>query len=655
MARTKSMLGLLPVSFIVGAGLLTLAGRLSETEISNVILISIDTCRADHLGCYGCSNGTTPHIDALAREGVVFSNAFTPAPMTLPAHSSMLTGMIPPFHGVHDNVNYRLGDSAVTLAELLRGSGFQTAAVIGAYVLGSHSGISQGFDTFDDRLVADGGSVGSYPERVADDVSRLANAWLAQQASSPFFLFVHYYDPHDPYTPPEPFASRFKDNPYAGEIAYTDQAIGQVLDKIKELGLYDSSLIIIVGDHGEGLGEHGEAKHGYYVYNSTTKIPMILRVPGYSSGRQVDQAASLTDIVPTVLAQLGAPVPPSIQGENLSPLLSGDGIEGEGRCVYSEATEAAKFGCSTLRSVQTGTWKYIHAPRPELYNLVTDPDELDNVVDVYSDRAGTLQTRLRQIMRQQSRPDRSDNVVAMDPDRLARLRSLGYTGGSYDEDFELDSEGQDPKDFAEVYAKLEILDDCVKYRDHAGARQAGEEILALRPDLVQVHHILGRVAIKEGDVEAAVRYYTEALRLDPESVRAVSWYYNLGMLMTRNGRLEKAAEYYRQAIRKARRDGGSSPDPNRSGQSAESLLFSLHDNLANILLHQGKFDEAVSEYRNALRIKPNDAQVHYELGIAWSRLGRASEATAAFRAVLRLAPNHTRARRALEAIARQQG
>ena len=238
---------------------------------------------------------------------------------------------------------------------------------------------------------------------------------------------------------------------------------------------------------------------------------------------------------------------------------------------------------------------------------------------------------------------------------MARLRSLGYTGGSYEETFALDSDKQDPKDFAEVYAKLEILDDCVRYEDRAGARQAGQEILALRPDLVQVHHTLGQVAIEEGDFEAAVRHYTEALRLDPESVRAVSWYYNLGMLMTHTGRLEEAAEYYQRAIREARREGGSSLNPNRLGQSARSLLFSLHDNLGNILLHQGKFDEAVSEYRSALRIKPNDAQAHYELGIAWARLGRRNEASAAFREVVRLAPNHARARQALEAISRQQG
>jgi len=247
----------------------------------------------------------------------------------------MLTGMIPPYHGVHDNINYRLSDSTVTLAELLRGNGFQTAAVIGAFVLDSQSGIGQGFDTFDDQLVAGGASAGARPERRAGEVTRIGNAWLAERSSTPFFLFLHYFDPHDPYTPPEPFASRFKNSPYAGEIAYTDQAVGEVIDKLKDLDLYDSSIIIIVSDHGESLGEHGESTHGYFVYHSTTKVPLIIKLPGRREAKRVDEIVSLVDIVPTVLSRLGLPLPEKLQGEDLSPHLLGDVTDRTPRQIYS--------------------------------------------------------------------------------------------------------------------------------------------------------------------------------------------------------------------------------------------------------------------------------------------------------------------------------
>ena len=655
MVRPRFMVGLLLISFVVVAGLLAAAHLPFGTETPNVILISIDTCRADHLGCYGHAGQPTPNVDAVAQDGVLFSNAFSPAPKTLPAHCSMLTGTYPPYHGVRDNANFRLGDSSITLAELLRERGYRTGAAVGTAVLDSRTGVGQGFDTYDDRMMAGSPQTPGREERRGDQVSRVAEAWLEANASEPFFLFLNYFDAHDPYEPPEPFAGRFADDPYSGEIAFADQCIGRVLNKLRDLNLYESSLIIITGDHGEGLGEHGESKHGYYIYNSTTNVPMIFKIPGRSSGRQVDRVVSITDIVPTVLALLDLPAPSGVQGEDLSSFLLHDATEREGRVVYSEAMEATKFGCSALWGAQTLAWKYIQAPRPELYNLTADPNEQNNVVDVYPDRARALRARLRQIMQEQSRSDRTENILAPDPDSLARLRSLGYTGEPVDEEFELDSEKEDPKDFIKVYEKLEIIEDCMKRGDHAGARQVGEEALAMRPDLVRLHDILGRIAIKEGNIESGIRHYTEALRLDPESPQAVSWYHNLGTLMARGRRLDEAAEYYRAAIRKFRRDAGGSHNRDHLGRSARSLLFSLHYSLANTLLNQGKFDEAVSEYREALSINPNDAQAHYERGVASYKLGRISEAVAAFRAALRLAPDHGRARQALEAITHRHG
>ena len=256
----RRWLGLAMVFVAVSAGLLWFGRDFaeSETKIQNVLLISIDTCRADRISCYGFDGGTTPNIDAVARDGVLFTRAYSTNPTTLPAHCSLFTGTTPLEHGVHANEYYRLADSRVTLAEILQEKGFQTAAFVGAFVLDASFGLDQGFHTYDDELSGGAYRRLKYNERPADQVSARAVDWLDQHGADPFFLFLHYFDPHPPYQPPEPFASRYPEAPYAGEIAFTDHCIGGVIAKLKSLGLYDSTLIIITSDHGEGLGEHQE-------------------------------------------------------------------------------------------------------------------------------------------------------------------------------------------------------------------------------------------------------------------------------------------------------------------------------------------------------------------------------------------------------------
>ena len=253
------LLGLIVIAIVMAGWFLF--GLTKDTgEIRNVLLISIDTCRADYLSCYGYPRETTPNIDELAREGILFENVISPVPLTLPAHSSMLTGTIPPYHRVHNNIDYKLGLSNVTLAEILKEVGFTTSAFISSFIMDSQFGLDQGFDTYNDSFEKTYSSVG-INERKAGETSRLAAQWLDEHKDESFFLFLHYYDPHKSYEPPKPFASKFPQNPYAGEIAYTDDYIGQVITRLKELGLYDSTLIIITSDHGEMLGEHGEPAH----------------------------------------------------------------------------------------------------------------------------------------------------------------------------------------------------------------------------------------------------------------------------------------------------------------------------------------------------------------------------------------------------------
>ncbi len=624
--------------------------RLVGGGLPNLILISLDTCRADRLSCYGDARQTTPHIDAVARDGILFANAISPVPLTLPAHSSILTGTIPPYHGVHDNINYRLGDSNVTLAEVLRGNGYHTAAVIGAFVLDSQTGIDQGFDSFDDRLIPGGASAGSRPERRAEEVSRIATAWLSANSSTPFFLFLHYYDPHDPYTPPEPFASTFAGDPYAGEVAYTDQAIGQVINTLKELDLYDSSIIIIVGDHGESLGEHGESTHGYFVYHSTTKVPLIVKLPGSGRARRVERIVSLVDIVPTILSQLDLPFPQNLQGEDLSPLLSSDVPNQKPRYVYSESMLATKYDCSSLFAVESRDWKYIQTSRPELYDLRVDPEELHNVLAEQPARAGFLQEHLRSMLAEHSRAGRAENTASLDAESLARLQTLGYTGGPVEESYEFDTTAEDPKDFIEIHTRLESMDRFDMVKDYVGARRMGDEILALRPGLVDVHRRLGFIAVQQNDTDVAITHYSEALRLAPDSPDTPVWHNNLGILIGRKGRLDEAVEHFIEALRLVEAaDGGSNErgDGWKVNRGARTLRVSTHINLGEALLRQNKFAQAADEFRRAVDLTPDSHTAHYNLSRALSKLQRPDEAAAEYREAARLQQKQRTDRRAV--------
>ena len=283
--------------------------------IRHIILISIDTCRADHLSCYGYPQKTTPNIDQFAQEGILFKNVMTPLPMTLPAHISMLTGQNPLYHNVHNNTN-RLGQSNLTLQEILQSNDFVTGAILSSFVLDSQFGLNQGFDSYNDRFEKSVHGVDGN-ERHGEEASRVAIKWIEENRDEKFFLFLHYYDPHHVYEPPEPFASRFHDSPYAGEIAFTDHCIGQVIQKLKELDLYDSTLIIIAGDHGEMLGEHGEVTHQYFIYQGAIRVPLILKLPEQQKAKKIKDCVGLVDIVPTICSLLDIKPQPQMQGRNL--------------------------------------------------------------------------------------------------------------------------------------------------------------------------------------------------------------------------------------------------------------------------------------------------------------------------------------------------
>jgi len=686
------------------------ACKIFQPAVPNVILISIDTLRADYLSSYGFPRETTPNIDAIAREGVLFKNVVSPVPITLPAHSSMLTGTIPPLHGMHDNLSYRLPDANVTLAEMLKDQGFSTGAIISSFVLDSKFNLNQGFDVYNDRFEEEH-QILQLNERKGDEATRLALQWLELHQSERFFFFLHYYDPHHDYAPPEPFASEFADDLYAGEVAFVDHCIGRIMEKLEELDLAESTLLVITGDHGEMLGEHGERDHGYFIYQSALRVPLIIKLPeklpGKSSGaeesREVNQIVGLIDIVPTIAGLLGFDLPTQVQGEDLSPWLGGDSVPGEPRHFYAESLAPSRYyGASSLFGLVTRRWKYIQTTRPELYDLESDPEEAHNLAASDPARADAMKRRLTEILASHQREGR-DSQFELDEASLERLESLGYLSrGAPRVELRFDTDGEDPKDLIEFYRKDQQLAELIHQENYHDARSLGEAMLRQRPDYVAAHLQMAEIAFAEDDLALAKDSYARAVELDPENEKAHS---NLAIVYRMLGELDAAVTHFRRALEiepnfaeaKSRlaqslseqghldeavdllRESAAS-EPN-SAKAAAQLGLALatqgnlvvavehyrrallldpdseeaHFYLANALVAQGKLDEAVEHFREVLRLDPARAQAHHRLGLALREQGKTAEAVAQFEEALLIDPALAVAHNELGAALKRQG
>ncbi len=593
---------LLIIALTAGAVIwLSRSSKPRQAAIRNVVLISIDTCRADHLSCYGHSLPTTPNIDAIAHEGVMFTRAQSTNPITLPAHCSLLTGTDPTCHGVHLNQNHGLADSHTTLAEILHDHGYQTGAFIGAFPLHSRFGLDQGFDTYDEQF---GGQAGEFffNERVAQQVVNGSISWLEQQRDKPFFLFIHTFDPHAPYAPPEPFASRFREDQYAGEIAYTDFCIGQVIAKLKQLDLFDSTLIIITADHGESRGEHDEATHLFFIYQSTVRVPLIIKAPGCAAGRKVDDAVGLIDIVPTVLHLLGLSVPPQVQGVDLGGYL-GDRVEPlEDRYLYSETLDPARFDCCPLRGLVHGKWHYIWSVKPELYDLNRDPGEKHNLVEDEPEKAKLLQSRLQELLADQHRKAGERRSFVPDQETVRRLQSLGYVGGPHvDADMEIDMNTEDPKDFIDLYNQYMRAASYAQQKRFDEARAECLDILTQRPHLLPVKLLLGPIAEDQGRLAGALDAVTRLSNVLADLANA------------------KNPQVFAFEVNQAHKDRG------------------------NAYLALGNYEFAIKDYAHVIQFWPNDAETYNSRGNAHMHLGNYRQAWDDYNRVIELEPDYAEA------------
>lgn len=387
---------------------------------TGLVIITLDTTRADHLSVYGYMDVSLPHLERLASNGVVFDQATSVGALTLPAHTSLFTGLLPPAHGVRDNSDPALGDSHVTLAEVLRARGFSTAAFVGAAVLDADRGLAQGFEQYAGVRFDDADPFHRRGDEVVDD----AVGWLAGVGSTPFFLWTHLYDPHRPYDPPPPFDTMH--DPYVGEIAFVDQQIGRLLEALDARGLTERTIVVVAGDHGESRGEHGERDHGVFLYQSVLRVPLIVQAPGIPP-RRVADVVSLTDIMPTMLDLLGVPVPPS-DGATLAGALHGHARPAE-REVYAESLYPRHLGWSPLFALRSGRYKLIDAPRPELYDLESDPFEEQNVYEQRRSVAAAMTGRMARI-RPAADATSAPRELEPPPELRHRLGALGYLGGT---------------------------------------------------------------------------------------------------------------------------------------------------------------------------------------------------------------------------------
>lgn len=611
-------------------------------DAMNVLLISLDTTRADRLGCYGQSGDPTPHIDRLAREGVLFEQCSTAVPITLPSHATILCGTWPFVHGVRDNGSFQLRSENETLAELLKARGYATAAEIAAFVLNREFGLNQGFDVYNDiqtaRDRARASTRQTFVERPAAEVADSAIESIARDAPRPFFHFVHFFDPHRPWDAPAEWAARQRD-PYLAEIAYVDAQIGRILDALQQRGVLERTLIIVTSDHGEGLFEHNEETHSAFVYDTTMRVPLILWRPGYlPAGRRVPFQVRTADVAPTILDFLGGEPPAQANGVSLLPTMR-DGAADPGLAAYGESLYGLyNYGYASLRMLRGAGWKYIHAPRPELYHVASDPGEVADVAAGEPARVAELQAALRALI-EQSPPVRAGGSarVAVSPAAQQALGALGYASGGNaasrpaDDAGEMalfESVGVNPMDRADEIRMTSHAMWLMRTGDMRTAEATLRQILAQTGEqggsFAWAHANLGNILWSRGKLDEAAEHFRIALRSNPRDGRTLT---NLGLTLEMMGRLDEAEKHYRAAM------------------DVPPIFAQSHVFLARLLATRGELDSALDHNRQALRLDPNLPLAHVQIAEILARRNDQTAARAELATAVELAPDGAPIRR----------
>jgi arylsulfatase A-like enzyme len=615
-----------------------------------VVLVSIDTLRADHLPAYGYPHVKTPHIDRLRRDAILYERAYSPAPLTLPAHVSLLTGLLPFEHGVRDNLGYRFDPKAhSTLATLLRAKGYATGSFVSAHVLRGGTGLASGFDVYDDQVAAPadvGVEALGRVQRRGDETLAAARSWLEGVAPKPFLLFLHIYEPHSPYDPPEPYRSQAA-HPYDGEIAKSDEVVGGLLDELRRSGVYERAIVVLVSDHGEGLGEHGEDEHGILLYRWALHVPLLVKLPGgLRAGSSVRTPVQLIDLLPTLANLLDLPAPKGLRGRSLVAEPSQE------RRIYAETFyPRIHLGWSELRSLLDERWQYIEGRRRELYELREDPSQLTNRVATEGQTARAFQTELARYPARLTRP------TAVSTEELEKLAALGYLGGSVEAGA---GPLPDPRESIPALAEVKAAFRLAAAGRDAEAVTAFRKILDVYPLLLDARYELGQALARLGRLEEAYDAFGAALRASPSLAGPISL--ALGRVCLKLGRHDEAdanaqvalstspaqAHELRARIALARDDlAGAEREARQvtgeasAQQGAAIVLAEVHGRRAQLPQALALLEDA--KRRGAERGLEPVIDLDFLRGDTLARLGRHAEAEAAFNEEIRRYPRNAQA------------
>jgi arylsulfatase A-like enzyme/tetratricopeptide (TPR) repeat protein len=645
-------------------------GRSSGAGL-NVLLVTLDTTRADRLGCYGHKGARTARLDRLAAEGVRFENAVAAAPITLPSHASIFTALYPFEHGVRSNGNFYLADRFDTLASALRKHGYRTAAFVSSFILDRRYGLARGFDTYDDRMeeapaLGSGLEAERRGDRTALALSRWLEGYAAQGASAPFFAWLHLYDPHEPYEPPPPFRELFANDPYDGEVAFADHSVGTVLDKLAELRLLDRCLVAVVADHGESLGEHGEETHSMFLYESAIRVPLILWRPGVlPRGMVVTAPVRTLDLSPTILDILGAPPLTAPHARSLRGILDGLAPPTPFAAYAETYVPKLAMGGAALRALRDGRFKLIDAPRPELYDLARDPGETRNR---FADEPRTAEALRGELRHLTAGGSGAMNVRPVDRETVEKLEALGYLGTGGDPSAVDGQEGKDPKDLIATFNRLRRAAEAVRTRRFTDALPILRAVIAEEPKNAFAHMLLGSTHLGMRQYSRAIEELEAYLALAPTSAQAHQWiavaYANLGdrtqALREAGGALAIDPHLSDARVLRAGLLSGLGRRPEaiqelRAAVAADPDKPPLRMSLAELLLDAGHPEEAEAEYRASLRQDPAFAPALAGLGTLLVRRGALEEAAEALRRALAADPGQHEARFNLAGVLMRQG
>jgi choline-sulfatase len=649
--------------FFLGLALLAGGCRQSKPRPPNILIITVDTLRADRVGVYGNTGGLTPNVDALAKEGIVFERGVSQVPLTWPSHAAIFTGTYPFHNGVQDFTGQPLSERFRTLAECFQAHGYATAAVVSSFVLDRSWGLARGFDSYDDSFAGQEFLEKNIAlvERPAEESVNHTISWLQAHPQKPFFLWLHLYDPHSPYNPPEPFRTQYAKQPYDGEIAYADSQLGRLFAWLKQApdNVYDNTLIVFLSDHGESLGEHGEKEHGFFVYDSTVRVPLVVKPPRSAAlaVQRVPEAVETIQVGPTVLELAGVQdtIQKQFQAASLVPLLSGK-PHGPERAAYSETFYPANsFGWSPLRSVQTARYHYIEAPRQELYEHATDPAEKINVAEQNGGVAARLREQLGQLLARYpaSAASADGNAAGASPETLEKLRSLGYL--AYKAPAAPNAKLADPKDKLPVFQDVLRATDLIQVGNYPAARALLASVQQREPRLYLIPFLLGEAASHDAQWKEAEKQFGRAAALNPGFDQARM---GLARALGLQGKTGPARELIGTLLAENPKNFrawflqaqiAAQNDPRASREALEKVI-AIQPNFAPAYRERGMLSmredtyvSASEDLSRAVAMGMHDALTYNSLGICYSRMNRLEDAAEIYRRALAAEPGYAQA------------